>query len=195
MFQVGLTGGIGSGKTLVCKVLEKLGVGVYYADEEARKLMNVDSGLRKQIEGLFGKEAYQDGELNRELLARKVFGDPALLAKLNALVHPVVRQHYSGWVDLQANVPYLVEEAAILFESGSDRYMDLTVLVYADEEERIQRVMRRDGADREEVLRRMKTQLSEEKKKELTDYIIYNDGKEMLLPQIIKLHNSILKRG
>lgn len=195
MFQVGLTGGIGSGKTLVCSVLEKLGVAVYYADVEARNLMNNDSGLKSQIEEEFGKEAYRNGTLNREFLAGKVFADSVLLAKMNALVHPAVRMHYSEWVGLQVNVPYVVEEAAILFESGSDQFMDLSVLIYADEELRIQRVMQRDGTDREQVKRRMSMQISEEEKKKRADYLIYNDGREMLLPQIIKLHNRIVKRG
>lgn len=195
MFQVGLTGGIGSGKTLVCSVLEKLGVAVYYADVEARNLMNNDSGLKSQIEEEFGKEAYRKGTLNREFLAGKVFADAVLLAKMNALVHPAVRMHYSEWVGLQVNVPYVVEEAAILFESGSDQFMDLSVLIYADEELRIQRVMQRDGTDREQVKRRMSMQISEEEKKKRADYMIYNDGREMLLPQIIKLHNRIVKRG
>lgn len=195
MFQVGLTGGIGSGKTLVCSILEKLGVAVYYADVEARNLMNNDSGLKSQIEEEFGKEAYRKGIVNRGFLAGKVFADSVLLAKMNALVHPAVRMHYSKWVGLQVNVPYVVEEAAILFESGSDQFMDLNVLIYADEELRIQRVMQRDGTDREQVKRRMSMQISEEEKKKRADYMIYNDGREMLLPQIIKLHNRIVKRG
>jgi len=194
MFQVGLTGGIGSGKTLVCSILEKLGVPVYYADKEARELMNVHPGLMKQVEELFGPEAYRDGTLNSEFLADRVFGDQALLTKLNALVHPAVREHYSGWVGQQDKVAYVVEEAAILFESGSDQFMDLTVLIYADEEERIRRVMKRDGVDRAQVERRMNMQMSEEEKKKRADYLIYNDEREMLLPQIIKLHNTILKR-
>ncbi|MEN8203336.1 MAG: dephospho-CoA kinase [Bacteroidota bacterium] len=194
MIQVGLTGGIGSGKTLVCSVLEKFGVAVYYADEEARRLMNTDPGLMRQIEELFGQEAYRNGTLDRGLLAGRVFDDSPMLAKLNALVHPAVREHYSNWVELQADVPYVVEEAAILFESGSDRYMDMNVLIWADKEERIQRVMQRDGVSRDQVEKRMHMQISEEEKKRRADIVIYNDGREMLLPQIIKLHNTILKR-
>ena len=193
MFQVGLTGGIGSGKTLVCSILEKLGVPVYYADREARLLMNENSGLRTQIERVFGQEAYLNGTLNRDFLAGMVFGDPSLLAKMNALVHPAVRAHYASWVEIQSDVPYVVKEAAILFESGSDLFMDLTVLIYADTHERIQRVMQRDGIDRIQVEKRMNTQMGEEEKKKRADCIIYNDGREMLLPQIIKLHNTILK--
>jgi len=194
MFQLGLTGGIGSGKTLVCSILEKLGAAIYYADDQARRLMNDDPGLIRQIEDIFGQEAYRNGILNREFLAGKVFGDSALLEKLNALVHPAVRAHYSQWVETQTNVPYVVEEAAILFESGSDRFLDLSVLIVAGEEERIRRVMQRDGVRRDQVEKRMSMQMSEEQKKKRADYIIYNDGKEMLLPQIIKLHQTILKR-
>lgn len=195
MFQVGLTGGIGSGKTLVCSILEKLGVPVYYADVEARKLMNSNPGLMKQIEGLFGPEAYRDGILDRDLVAGRVFGDQEQLNILNALVHPAVRVDYTSWLGKQLHAPYVVEEAAILFESGLDRLMDLTVLIYADEEERIRRVIKRDGTDRVQVERRIRMQIPEEEKKKRADYVIYNDGRDMLLPQIIKLHHTIQKRG
>jgi dephospho-CoA kinase len=194
MFQVGLTGGIGSGKSLVCSVLEKLGVAVYYADKQARDLMNTHPELKKQIQVYFGPEVYRDGILNSAFLAREVFEDQLKLTKLNALVHPAVREHYSTWLKSQVEAPYVVEEAAILFESGLDQYMDLTVLVYADEEERIRRVMKRDGVDRTQVKRRMNAQIPEEEKKKLADYLVFNDGREMLLPQIIKLHHTILKR-
>lgn len=194
MFQLGLTGGMGSGKTLVCSVLEKLGAAVYYADDQARILMNTNPVLKSQIGDLFGEEAYREGTLNRKFLAGKVFGDPDLLRKLNALVHPAVREHYSDWVDAQSDVPYVVEEAAILFESGADRFMDLTVLIAAGKEERIRRVMQRDGVSRDQVENRLNMQMSEEEKKKRADYVIYNDGREMLLPQIIKLHDAILKR-
>lgn len=194
MFQVGLTGGIGSGKSLVCSILEKLGVPVYYADKEARDLMNTHPVLMEQIEACFGPEVYRDGVLNSVFLAGEVFEDQVKLTKLNALVHPAVREHYNTWIKRQEEALYVVEEAAILFESGLDQYMDLTVLVYADEEERIRRVMERDGVDRTQVKRRMNAQIPEEEKKKLADYLVYNDGREMLLPQIIKLHHTILKR-
>lgn len=193
--KVGLTGGIGSGKTLVCSVLEKFGVAVYYADLEARRLMSSDSELVLQISGLFGNKAYVGGSLNREFLAQQVFKDKELLTRLNELVHPVIRKDFSRWASEQKPAFYVVEEAAILFESGSDRNMDLTVGVYADKELRVQRVMQRDGIAREQVMNRMNSQMNEKEKMEKADIVINNDGKKMILPQIINMHNAILKRG
>lgn len=193
--KVGLTGGIGSGKTLVCSVLEKLGVAVYYADLEARRLMSSDSELVLQISGLFGNKAYKGGNLNREFLAQRVFKDKELLTRLNELVHPAVRKDFSRWASEQKPAFYVVEEAAILFESGSDRNMDLTVGVFAEKELRVQRVMQRDGIAREQVRMRMNSQMNEKEKMEKADIVINNDGKLMILPQIINMHNAILKRG
>ncbi len=192
MYQVGLTGGIGSGKTLVCSVFEKLGVPVYYADLEARRLMNSDSELIRQIIELFGEEAYGGGSLNREFLSESVFGNPSELSRLNELVHPAVRRDYTGWAESQEG-SYVIEEAAILFESGADQLLDTTVLVYAPEEVRIHRVMERDGVEEELVRKRMMHQMDEDEKKKRAHHFINNDGKEMILPQIIDLHNKLLR--
>jgi len=193
--KVGLTGGIGSGKTLVCDVLEKLGVAVYYADSEARRLMNSDPELVLQISRLFGNKAYEGGSLNRGFIAHRVFKDKELLTRLNELVHPAVRKDFSRWASEQKPAFYVVEEAAILFESGSDRNMDLTVGVFAEKEIRVLRVMQRDGIAREHVRNRMNSQMNEKEKMEKADIVINNDGKLMILPQIINMHNAILKRG
>ncbi len=192
MFRVGLTGGIGSGKTLVSSIFEKLCVPVYYADTAARDLMNSDAGLKDDIVSLFGDQAYGKDGLNRQYLAGSVFGDPVKLAGLNRLVHPAVRLDFKRWTAEQSGSLYVIEEAAILFESGASQEMNLSVLVYAPEELRISRVMKRDGVDREAVQRRMGHQLSEEEKMEKADFVLINDGKEMLLPQVIELHNKIL---
>ena len=194
MYQIGITGGIGSGKTLVCSVIETLGVPVYYADREAKRLMNSHPVLKESIEGLLGKEAYRDGELDRRYVGRRVFGNRDLLEQLNSLVHPAVREDYRSWVDGWSEVPYVVEEAAILFESGANRNLDITVLVYAPSELRIRRVMQRDGVSKDEVQRRMLHQMDEEEKRILADEVIVNDDREMVLPQIIALHEKILKR-
>jgi dephospho-CoA kinase len=194
MLQVGVTGGIGSGKTLVCSVLEQLGVPVYHADLEARRLMNEDLQVREKIIDLFGEEAYLDGALNRGFIAGQVFGDQQKLSRLNALVHPAVRQDYTRWVAEQLHVPYVVEEAAILFESGAAGFMDLKVLVYAPEPVRIKRVMKRDGVLEGNVRERMRNQMDEEEKRRLSDLVIMNDGETMLLPQVIDVHREILKR-
>jgi dephospho-CoA kinase len=194
MFQVGITGGIGSGKTLVCSVFEKLGIPVYYADSEARWLMDHEDLLKERIRGLLGDAAFRDGRLDREYVAGRVFREPEVLERLNGIVHPAVRDHYLQWVRRQADVPYVIEEAAILFESGAYRFMDLNILVYAPEDLRIRRVMQRDGAGREEVRLRMERQMNEEEKKGMADALIINDGKEMVLPQIIALHRRILEK-
>jgi dephospho-CoA kinase len=194
MFQVGVTGGIGSGKTLVCSVLEKLGVPVYRADQKARKLMGEDPELKGRIVEFFGEEAYLGGALNRSYLAERVFGNGEMLNKLNALVHPAVRKDYERWLTEQTDAPYVVEEAAILFESGASRWMDLVVMVYAPEVLRIARVMKRDGVNEETVRRRMAHQMAEEEKRARSDLVIINDENGRLLPQILEVHQHILKR-
>jgi dephospho-CoA kinase len=193
MFRVGLTGGIGSGKSLICSILEKLGVPVYYADAEAKRLMESDPVLKAQIMDLYGVQAYSRGSLDRKYLAERLFGDEELLAAMNALVHPVVREDFKKWAEQQNEVPYVVEEAAILFESGAHRELDSTVLAYAPVEVRISRVMERDKCDRDTVMKRMGHQWNEEEKKKLVDHVIVNDGEQMLLPQVIELHKSLLK--
>ncbi len=194
MFSVGITGGIGSGKSLVCSVLEKLGVPVYYADQEAKRLMNTDQALKTSIKVLLGEQAYMNGELNRKMVGKKVFGEPDLLKKLNHLVHPVVGHDFQIWSRKWDQHPYVVEEAAVLFESGADARLDMSVLVYAPSELRIKRVMERDGICRAEVEQRMSQQMDEDEKKSLADRIIINDEKRLLLPQIVELHEDIIKR-
>lgn len=193
MFVVGLTGGIGSGKSLICSILEKLRVPVYKADTEARKLMNSDPGLRDQIVKLFGERAYRSGQIDSAYLAELLFGDAAMLTAMNTLVHPAVRKDFRRWAEQQDELPYVVEEAAILFESGAYKEMDFTVLISAPEEVRIKRVMERDGSKRESVLRRMEHQWSEGELRKMADFVIVNDGQQMLLPQVINMHNKLLK--
>ncbi|MDF1576191.1 MAG: dephospho-CoA kinase [Bacteroidales bacterium] len=192
MFIVGITGGIGSGKSLVCSILNKFGVPVYSADAEARRLMNTDSNIRSAILQIFGERAYSGAGLNREYLAETVFGDADKLSRLNELVHPAVGDDFIRWADMQKEAPYVIEEAAILYESGAYEKMHLTVLIYAPRELRIKRVMERDQVGRKDVLKRMGHQLSEEEKMNMADHIIHNDGTQMLLPQVTELHQTIL---
>ena len=194
MFSVGITGGIGSGKSLVCSILGKFGVPVYSADTEARRLMNSNSDLKDAIVQIFGERAYSSAGLNRKFLAESVFGDQEKLTQLNGLVHPAVGQDFIRWAALQREAPYVIEEAAILFESGAIEKMNLSVLVYAPRELRILRVMERDQVERENVLKRMGHQLSQEELLYMADHIIHNDGEQMLLPQVIELHTKILNR-
>jgi dephospho-CoA kinase len=192
MYKVGVTGGIGSGKSLVCSILKKMGVPVYVADIAARKLMNTDPVLQLGIVKMFGEQAFNKDGLDSGFLATSVFGDVEKLSELNRLVHPVVRRDFCLWASLQGEAPYVVEEAAILFESGADAVLDFTVSVYAPEELRISRVMERDKTDRESVLRRIDHQMSEEEKVKRAGHVINNDGSQMLLPQVIELHSKIL---
>ena len=167
---------------------------VYHADSEARRLMNSDSDLRDAIVEMFGERAYSGAGLDREFLAESVFGDQEKLDWLNRLVHPAVGNDFIRWASLQREAPYVVEEAAILFESGASEKMDLSVLVYAPRELRISRVLKRDRVDREDVLKRMDHQMNQEELLNRADHIIHNDGVQMLLPQVIELHTKILNR-
>jgi len=194
MYKVGITGGIGSGKSTVCGILEALGVPVYYADVEARRLMNEDEGLREDIRDLLGGQVYREGRLDTRMVAQRVFGDTTLLGELNKLVHPAVRRDFQSWIKSIDSAPYVVEEAAILFESGSHAFLDLNVLVYAPLELRMSRVMNRDGVSREEVEKRMARQMDEEEKKKRADIVVLNDEKDMLLPRVVSLHHDILMK-
>jgi len=193
MLKIGLTGNMGSGKTTVTKIFEILGVPVFYADDEAKNVMVRDKELAEQIKSVFGGAAYfDDGTLNRKHISAIVFDDKAKLAKLNALVHPAVFRAFDTWVGQHENVPYLVKEAALLFESDSYKLCDYTIMVQAPLEERIKRVMERDGLSRKEVERRNSNQFSEEKKTRLANHIIKNDDRELVIPQVLKLHKLFL---
>ncbi len=194
MFRLGITGGIGSGKSLVCSILEKFGIPVYYADKEARRLMNTSVDLKRAIKDVFGEEIYPDGELDRQEMGRRIFEKPDLLNEINRMVHPVVREDFIKWSESCENVPYVIEEAAILFESGAASEMDASVLIYAPKQLRIERVMARDGLSRSEVEKRINIQMDEEEKKRLADRVILNDEKKLLLPQLVALHEDIKSR-
>lgn len=191
MQKIGITGGIGSGKSTVCRVFEWLGIPVYYADERAKWLMQHDAELRQAIVQLLGQEAYlPDGSLNRPYIAGIVFQDANQLQSLNQLVHPAVHRDAERWHLIQ-HAPYTLREAALLFESGGYQLMDKMIVVTAPEELRIQRVMARDGVSRKAVLARMAQQWPEARKVAMADYIIYNDEQTLLLPQVLALHQTL----
>jgi len=196
MLKIGLTGGIGSGKTTVAKVFEVLGIPVYYADDAAKRLMNTDETLKKQIKNLFGESVYSGGILNRKQLAALVFNDPEKLELLNMLVHPVTISDAEKWMQQQAlsgeHPPYTVKEAALIFESGAGQNLDYVIGVTAPAPLRILRTMQRDGIDREGVIARMDKQMDETIKMKLCDFVIKNDEQEMLLPQVLDLHKELL---
>lgn len=193
MQHLGITGGIGSGKTTVCKIFETLGIPVYYADERAKYLMSHDQELIAGITTLFGPEAYLEPQvLNRVYIAQHAFNDPEKLAQLNALVHPAVARDGLEWQAAQIDAPYTLKEAALLFESGSYRALDQIIVVTAPLELRIQRVMARDAAKREAVEARISKQMPEEEKVKLADFVIYNDGVGALIPQVLAIHRGLL---
>lgn len=172
---IGLTGGIGSGKTTVLKMFQKKGAAIYVADVEAKKLMTENEELKKEIIDLLGKSSYKNNQLNRKFIAKQVFENSEKLKKLNALVHPKVRQDFLSFLK-KTTVDILVYEAAILFESGANTYCDFVVTVTANEEQRIQRVILRDKIDRNSVIRRIKNQISDEEKIKKSDFVIYNNN-------------------
>lgn len=191
--KIGITGGIGSGKSYVAKVFKALGVPFYDADKEAKELMNTNLAIKNALISEFGKEVYDiEGHLNRAYLASQVFRDKKKLDKLNAIVHPMVIQHGEDWA-LSQTFPYSLKEAALLFESGSYKKLDYTILVTAPTDIRIARVMQRDAITREEVQDRINKQLPDEEKQKLADFIIINDGIAPLLPQILPLHTLFLE--
>jgi len=189
---VGLTGGIGSGKTTVAQLFVDLGVPVYDSDIEAKKLMNSSKKLRKEIKSLFGKEAYKKKKLNRSFIAEKVFEDKKLLKKLNSIVHPAVRKHFKSWVKEQ-NAPYVIQESAIIFEQMNQDYYDKIILVTAPHELRIARVLKRDeNQDRSKIEKRMANQLPDSEKIDRSDYVIDNLNLDNTKVKVLEVHNALV---
>ena len=197
MLKVGLTGGIGSGKTTVAKIFETLGVPVYNADDEAKRLMNTDEELKASILKNFGTGTYTNDELDRKYLSSIVFNDDQKLQLLNSLVHPATIRDAAAWIKKltesgEQTPPYIIKEAALLFEAGATDMLDKVIGVFAPQELRIKRVMERDGLSREEILKRMNRQLDDEIKLKRCDFIINNDEQTLVIPQVLKLHNQFI---
>lgn len=190
MLKVGITGGIGSGKSLVAQMFEVLGVPVLHADDTAKYLMQHDEDLMASISRVFGTEVYQNGRLNRPFLASVVFSDKEKLAQLNSLVHPAVLRYGREWAARQTTA-YTLKEAAIFFESGSYKDMDKMIGVYAPYELRLQRAMQRDKVSEETVKQRMAQQMDEDEKMKRCDYIIKNDGSTSIIEQVLALHREL----
>ena len=192
MVRIGLTGGIGSGKSTVAHVFEILGIPVYYADKEAKRLMNEDPEIKKQLIQYFGQGAYADNILNRRFIAEIVFKDKQKLQLLNSVIHPITIAKAEEWMR-QHHTSYVIKEAALIFESGSQTSLDFVIGVSAPLNVRIQRTMKRDGVTREEVLARMKNQIEESIKMRLCDFVIRNDDQHLVLPQVLALHEKLKK--
>lgn len=192
MLKIGLTGGIGSGKSTVAKIFELLDVPVYYADEASKRLYHTDKNLIAEIKRHFGEDVYTNEQLNRAKLASIVFNDPEKLELLNQLVHPPTLRDAEEWMQKQS-APYVVKEAALLFESGSSAGLDFIVGVKAPTALRIKRVMDRDHLTREEILSRAERQIDENIKLMLCDFIINNNEQELVIPQVLQLHQKFLE--
>ena len=191
MKRIGITGGIGSGKTYVASVFQSLGIPIFNADIQAKKLMTSSRKLIKLVKEEFGNDIYKDSDLNKEKLASIVFSDSDKLQKLNSLVHPIVKEEFNNWYKKQTS-PYVIKEAAILFESNSHIGLDAVICVSAPLELRMKRLLNRDNYSEKEIKKRIENQISQEEKQKLSDYIIVNDEKELLLPKIIRIHKELL---
>jgi dephospho-CoA kinase len=189
MLKIGLTGGIGSGKTTVSQIFKTIGVPVFCADDEAKK-MYADSKVKKQIIEIFGEQIYVNNDIDKKLLASKIFNNKILLQKVNNIIHPAVHKHFESWIEKQKSI-YIIHEAAILFESGFDKFMDKIITVTAPQDIRIQRVMNRDKNLYEQIIKRMENQWSDDECNARADFVIKNYMNIPLLPQVLEIHEKI----
>ncbi|GAB4158419.1 MAG: dephospho-CoA kinase [Winogradskyella sp.] len=194
MMIIGLTGGIGSGKTTIAKWFESKGIPVYVADKEAKALMNRSKVIKRELIALFGELAYKNGKLNRDYLASKIFNNKSLLSKMNEIVHPKVASHFKRWLKKQ-DAPYIIKEAAIIFENNLEHQYDYIITVVADKELRIKRVMDRDMVHKSRVESIMENQLPDKDKIEKSDYVIENNNLEEAKKQAQKIHDVLIKKA
>ncbi len=192
MIIVGLTGGIGSGKTTILKYFEAFGIPVYIADTEAKALMNRSKVIKRKLIDLFGKSAYEDGKLNRPYLASKIFNDQMLLSKMNSIVHPKVASHFKRWLKKQ-EAPYIIKEVAIIFENNLESNYNYIITVVADEDLRIERVMKRDDASKDKILSIISNQLPDAEKIKKSDFVITNNDLSSAMTQVNEIHQQILQ--
>lgn len=190
MLKIGLTGGIGSGKSTVAKIFEVLGIPVYYADDAAKVLMNTNIKVKEAIIKNFGEASYKKNQLDRSYIASLVFNDKEKLEILNSITHPATIQDANNWISKQ-KAPYILKEAALIFESGSNEFLDFVIGVHAPLPLRLQRVMQRDGISEEEVIKRMKQQMNEDEKMSKCRFVINNNEEELLIPQVLELDKKI----
>jgi len=191
--RVGITGGIGAGKSLVSNIFEILGIHCFDADSRAKALMSTDPALRQEIINLFGSQSFLNEELNRKFISNQVFHNPEKLEKLNAIVHPAVAREFDQWSILQSKEEYILKEAALLFETGSYRHLDKNILVVAPVELRIKRILKRDPERGEDQIRAiMENQFDDEKKIDLADFVLYNNEEKLLIPQVLAIHQELV---
>lgn len=192
--KIGITGGIGSGKSVVSRLLEIMEVPVYIADTESKRLTNTDPCIRKELSALLGEEVYKDGALNKPLLAAYLFGDAEHAAQVNGIIHPRVKKDFRQWTEERDGLPWVAMESAILIESGFVAEVDVVVMVYAPLETRIERAMRRDSATHELVMKRIRSQMSDEEKRRQADFVIVNDDDTPLIPQVMEIISWLSKK-
>lgn len=196
MKKIGITGGIGSGKTIICQVFRLLGVPVFHADDIARDIQQNDSNIRKALIDLLGENIYSpSGILNRPAMAHMIFNDKVLMEEVSQIIHPAVREKFRDWLVEHQSEEYILYEAAILFESGYFKELDLNILIVANEDLRIKRVMQRDNISEQAVRERIRNQMPDEEKTALADYILENNEKKLLIPRIIELDKTFRKHG
>ena len=188
--KLGITGGIGSGKSVVSRLLEIMGVPVYLSDAESKRLTATDSHIRRELIALLGEEVYPNGELNKPLLANALFSDPEQARMINSVIHPCVKEDFRQWVEKHKDAPLIALEAAILIEAGFAGEVDYIVMVYAPMDIRIERAMKRDASPREAIVGRIRHQMSDEEKKAKAHYTILNDGAQAIIPQVEELLNT-----
>lgn len=191
---VGLTGGIGSGKSTVASMFEALGIPVYIADDEAKALMNSSKAIKTELIALLGELAYKNNRVNRPFIAQQVFNNKTLLKKINAIVHPRVAEHFKTWLSKQ-NAPYVIKEAAIIFENDLEHQYDAIITVVAPKEERIKRVVARDDSNKEKVLAVIENQLPDDEKVKRSDFVIENVDLEDVKNQVLQIHNELIKKA
>jgi dephospho-CoA kinase len=194
MLKIGLTGGIGSGKTTVAHIFEVLGIPVYYADDEAKKIMNEDDAVKTQIIQSFGTESYVDGRLNKSHISNIIFKEPSKTALINAIVHPITVANAKIWMSQQTTA-YAIKEAALIFEAKAEKELDFIIGVTAPLQLRIKRVMSRDKIYEAAVQARMQKQMNEEDKMNRCDFVIHNDEDALLIPQVLKIHQQLLEKS
>lgn len=191
MIKLGITGGIGSGKSTVSEIFSLCNVPVYIADAESKRLVATSPVIKEKLIYIYGKELFEGGVLNKALLASHIFNDKAKLEEVNAIIHPEVEKDFKEWVTDHAHYPVIAHEAAILFESGFNKLMDRIVMVYAPLEIRLERTMKRDNTTREKVLERMQNQMPDEEKAKLSDFVIVNDGTRSLVEQVLGILKQV----
>lgn len=192
--RIGITGGIGSGKSVVSKILSLLNIPIYLSDDEAKRLTATDEAIRRELTDLLGDELYQGGMLNKQMLANFLFASAENAEKINAIIHPQVKQDFRRWCTRHSASPFVAMESAILFESGFDSEVDVVVMVYAPQEVRIQRAMMRDAASRTQIEQRIKRQMDDEAKCSKAHYVLINDDKTALIPQVLQLLVSLSQK-